>query len=92
MTVSLDGLAAELERVKGIIAAHLNLDMRSDEQKAEEAQAAADAEKALTEAPPATPAAAALAEDKGVDLTTVEPTGASGQVVVADVKAADAPA
>ena len=42
----------------------------------------------------ATDAAVALADEHGVDLTQVEPTGASGQVIVADVKAAipDAPA
>lgn len=41
-----------------------------------------------SEAPPATPAAEAKAEELGVDLNEVEGTGADGKIVVGDVEAA----
>lgn len=92
MTATINEVSAELERVKQFLAANFGLDLRSDEEKKAAEQAAADEEKAAADAPPATAAAAALAEASGVDLAQVEPTGASGQVTVADVKAADATA
>ncbi len=38
--------------------------------------------------PDATPAAASLADDEKIDLTTIEGTGADGRIVVKDVEAA----
>jgi pyruvate/2-oxoglutarate dehydrogenase complex dihydrolipoamide acyltransferase (E2) component len=55
----------------------------------EEAPAESDTEEAEGE-PKATPAAVAKAEELGVDLDTVEGTGADGRITVGDVEAAAA--
>jgi len=53
-----------------------------------DAAAGVGAAEASSEAPVATPAAEAKAEELGVDLSTVEGTGADGKIVVGDVEAA----
>lgn len=47
-----------------------------------------DAARAATAVPDATPAAAELAEEQGLDLTTIEGTGKEGRILKSDVEAA----
>lgn len=59
-----------------------------DDQDQQAARAAKAEQDQADAAVAATEAAQQLADEHGVDLSTVEPTGASGQIVKADVAAA----
>lgn len=99
MGIDIEGRVARLERA---LAQGLNIDLnehndqdqaaakaKQDEADAADQQKQLDAAStAATADVAATPAAQALADEHGVDLTTVEGTGAEGQIIKPDVAAA----
>lgn len=87
-----DSSQGQLDTAKGTLAAALRGDAPVDPEPTPAPEEAAPVVVVPAPEPvaevPATDAAVALADEHGVDLSTVEPSGASGQVIVADVKAA----
>lgn len=99
LDAALDAYIAEVHEVASVIGLKApGVDFASEVARINAAKAEIDAKLAElrgdvpAEEVPATDAATALADEHGVDLSTVEPSGASGQVVVGDVKDAIAEA